>query len=276
MLGFGKPKAPTSAATTVPDAHEEREAAVQRAIDHADAEHERRCAELTDALAQAHAEQARAVRAARANADAHRAQLDRALAQQIHARLHELADLADSDPRGAAAALLAAWQDFNARAVRELGEGVSSAHLLFACRREAGVGDLWRNAHPRGTPIDHTQQLVRAASRARRALDQGDRVLAADRLQRLRVAVRQATDLSFVDSEKTATILRHTTERDQRVALADLDERRERERQTRAAAALVPSPSTKRGRGRRAAERRPRMVSRGLKDSGPARHRRSG
>jgi hypothetical protein len=247
MLGFGKPKAPTSAATTIPDAHEEREAAVQRAIDHADAEHERRCAELTDALAQAHAEQARAVRAARANADAHRAQLDRALAQQIHARLHELADLADSDPRGAAAALLAAWQDFNARAVRELGEGVSSAHLLFACRREAGVGDLWRNAHPRGTPIDHTHSSSFGALRELvGALDQGDRVLAADRLQRLRVAVRQATDLSFVDSEKTATILRHTTERDQRVALADLDERRERERQTRAAAALVPSPSTKR------------------------------
>lgn len=246
MLGFGKPKAPPSAATTVPDAHEEREAAVQRAIDHADAEHERRCAELTDALAQAHAEQARAVRAARANADAHRANLDRKLASEIQARLYELVDQADADPRNASIGLVDAWADFDSRARRELGEGVSPAHMLYAVRREAGIADLHRNAAPRGAVVDYTHGSFAPLRELLAALEQGDRMLVQDRLQRLRVAVRQPTDLSFVDSEKTATILRHTTERDQRAALADLDERRERERQTRAAAALVPSPSTKR------------------------------
>jgi hypothetical protein len=243
MLGFGKPKAPPSAATTVPDAHEEREAAVQRAIDHADAEHERRCAELTDALAQAHAEQARAVRAARANADAHRANLDRKLASEIQARLFELVDQADENPRNAAIGLVDAWADFDSRARRELGEGVSPAHMLYAVRREAGIADLHRNAAPRGAVVDYTHGSFAPLRELLAALEQGDRMLVQDRLQRLRVAVRQPTDLSFVDSEKTATILGRVTERDQRLALADLDEQRERERQTRAAAALVPSPS---------------------------------
>jgi hypothetical protein len=166
MLGFGKPKAPPSAATTVPDAHEEREAAVQRAIDHADAEHERRCAELTDALAQAHAEQARAVRAARANADAHRAQLDRALASEIHARLCELVDLADSDPRGAAPRSSPRGRTSTvARRSRAGRRRLVGASCCMRCRREAGVADLHRNAAPRGARRSITpQQLVRAAS----------------------------------------------------------------------------------------------------------------
>jgi hypothetical protein len=181
------------------------------------------------------------------------------------------------DPREAAIGLVDAWQDFDSRARRELGEGVSPAHMLYAVRREAGIADLHRNAAPRGAVVDYTHGSFAPLRELLAALEQGDRMLVQDRLQRLRVAVRQPTDLEFVDSEKTATIFRDTTERDQRVALADLDERRERERQTRAAAALVPEPEP---------EARPDVVAplnadggwfpRGLKDSGPARHRRSG
>ena len=242
--------AAASAAAAIPDSHAEREAAVQRAIDQANAEHERRCAELTDAIAAAHAEQARAIREARASADARRESLDRTLAVEIAARLVELVDLADENPREAAIGMVDAWADCDSRARRELGEGVSPAHLLYAVRREAGVGDLYRNAAPRGAPIDYTHASHEPLRELVAALEQGDRVLVQDRLQRLRVAVRRPTDLSFVDSEKTSVILAHVTERDQRAALADLDERRERERQQRhanGAAAVVPTETPKRG-----------------------------
>lgn len=240
-----KPSPSASIAATVPNDHAAREAAVKRAIEEANAEHERRCAELTDAIAQAHADQARAIREARASADAHRARLDRTLAGEIQSRLFELVDLADENPREAAIGLLAAWQDFDARARRELGEPVSPAHLLLAARREAGIGDLWRNAAPRGAPIDFTHASHEPLRELLGALEQGDRVLVQDRLIRLRVAVRRPTDLSFVDSEKTSAILASTTERDQRAALAALDERRERERQQRhASAAAAVAPET--------------------------------
>ncbi|MBK6515333.1 MAG: hypothetical protein IPG04_14705 [Polyangiaceae bacterium] len=182
--------------------------------------------------------------------DAHRAKLDRTLAGEIAARLVELVDLADENPRESAIGLIDAWQDFDARARRELGEGVSPAHVMYAVRREAGVGDLYRNAAPRGAPVDFSHASYEPLRELVAALEQGDRVLVADRLQRLRVAVRKPTDLSFVDSEKTATILARTTERDQRAALAELDEQRERERQQRhangAAAARDESPKRER------------------------------
>jgi hypothetical protein len=246
MLGFGKPKAPPSAATTVPDAHEEREAAVQRAIDHADAEHERRCAELTDALAQAHAEQARAVRAARANADAHRANLDRKLASEIQARLYELVDQADatratprsgSSTRGqtSTVAPVASW----AKASRR-----RTCCMRFDARRASPIFTATpRLAAPWSTtPTARSRRFASSSPRSNKAIACSFRTGCSGSASRS--ASRRIFRSSTPRRPRRSSVTR--PERDQRAALADLDERRERERQTRAAAALVPSPSTKR------------------------------